>query len=215
MADKEKLDELIVRIRKLLDLTDEIYGKEIYPVSFFSQAYDITYKMQDSLREMEIAQIALFEKQIRAHQAQIFSTSPLGKEYDTDENCAHLPDTQAANVAPPPKVIPEPQTLPEAPPPTAADRPHNDTANVHRQKTAVDIKKRLTLNDRFRFKRELFDGDEALMNRTIADLSMADSYDEGLTYLKSCFNWNFEDGVALEFLTITEKCFTDKPQWQS
>ncbi|MDR1602886.1 MAG: hypothetical protein LBS42_10725 [Tannerella sp.] len=246
MTDKGKLDELIVRIRKLLALTDEIYERDIYPISFFSQAYDITSKVQDTLREMEIAQIELFETQIKAHQAQIFSADPSReKKQDEGEQPAVHADEHVSETVlpppppplptpppPPPKVVPEPPPPPAAPapapedavvdahrqketphmqppaPPTPVDAPlTNRTEGINKQSATADMKKWLTLNDRFRFGRELFGGDVSLMNRTVAELNEINSYEKGVSYLKSCFGWNFEDEIVVEFMAIMEKCF--------
>jgi hypothetical protein len=191
MADKEKLDELIVQIRKLLKLMDEIYERDIYPVSFFSQAYDGTSKIQELLKEIEVAQIALFEKQIKEHQAQIFST-PLrqDKPQVADNQPDERVETQASETIPPPPAPPDVKT-----------------ESASNQKTTADLKKWLTLNDRFRFNRELFGGNESLMNQTIADLSKITSYGGALSYLNSRFNWDFEDEAVTGFLAILEKSF--------
>ncbi|MDR1407331.1 MAG: hypothetical protein LBJ23_04715 [Tannerella sp.] len=238
MADKEKLDDLIVRIRKLLKLTDEIYERDIYPVSFFSQAYDITGQIHESLKQMELAQIALFESQIKAHQAQIFSTTAhREKTPDAGERPAERAETPERIIAPtPPPPTPPPAVAPvrqelsdtavpekkEMPPVVHGpeDRPHtpppappaavslNDRAEgVARQKSAADLKKWLTLNDRFRFNRELFGGSESQMNLTIAELNRINSHDKVIAYLKSHFDWNYEEEIVADFLAIVEKCF--------
>lgn len=228
MADRELLDELIAHIRKLLTLTDDIYERDIYPVSFFSQAYDLTGRIHESLKDIEIAQIALFERQIKEHQAQIFSTTHQGgKRPDaTERPPAHAKTPAEEAVAPPPvpqkpvattapaeRETPtagvrqeEPANRPHPPAPPAPAAPLNGKIENAGRQTA-DLKKWLTLNDRFRFSRELFEGNESLMNRTVAELNRLGSYGEGLAYLKSRFAWNFEDGAGAEFLAVVEKCF--------
>jgi hypothetical protein len=197
MADKEKLDELIVQIRKLLKLTDEIYERDIYPVSFFSQAYDGTNKIQEFLKEIEAAQITLFEKHIKEHQAQIFST-PFRQ--DNKQGVGERTETPTGKTAPDVHKQEAPPILPPPPPPIV------QTESVSNPQTTADLKKWLTLNDRFRFSRELFGGNETLMNQTLADLSRINSYDQGISYLKSRFNWDFDDEAVTGFLAILEKC---------
>ncbi|MDR2233265.1 MAG: hypothetical protein LBE56_09100 [Tannerella sp.] len=78
MTNKERLEMLIEQIKRLATMSEEILEREIYPVSFFSQAYDIANKIQEDLHQMEVVQIELFEQQMRAHQAQIQSIPQSG-----------------------------------------------------------------------------------------------------------------------------------------
>ena len=77
MANKEKFEQLRQQINKLTALAEGISEREIYPVAFFSQAYDITNTIQEQLRQIELAQIELFERQMKEHQAQILSVVPV------------------------------------------------------------------------------------------------------------------------------------------
>ena len=60
-----------------------------------------------------------------------------------------------------------------------------------------DIKKAISLGDRFLFQRELFGGNGELMAKTIADLNKMNSLDEADAYIKAHFNWA-EDSNAYE-----------------
>ena len=71
MTDKEQLTQLTSHIRKLVELTEQMHETEIYPVSFFSESFDLIYKIQDRLHAMEMGQIELFDQKIREHQAQV------------------------------------------------------------------------------------------------------------------------------------------------
>ncbi|MDR1779917.1 MAG: hypothetical protein LBR50_04195 [Tannerella sp.] len=190
MADKEKLETLTAHISRLLALTDEIRELDIYPVSFFSRAYDLTGKINESLKDIEAAQIEQFEQQIRAHREQIGTIVP-------------------PPVPPPPLPVTDTETPPTTQPSTVTPTvekplpppPPNVTP---RHTTPLTI----TLNDRFRFKRELFDGDETLMNTTIAELNALGDYSRSLVYLKKHFTWNVDENeTAADFLSLIEKCF--------
>jgi len=190
MADKEKLETLTAHISRLLALTDEIRELDIYPVSFFSRAYDLTGKINESLKDIEAAQIEQFEQQIRAHREQIGTIVP-------------------PPVPPPPLPVTDTETPPTTQPSTvtpAVEKPlPPPPPNVTpRHTTPLTI----TLNDRFRFKRELFDGDETLMNTTIAELNALGDYSRSLVYLKKHFTWNVDENeTAADFLSLIEKCF--------
>lgn len=71
-----------------------------------------------------------------------------------------------------------------------------------------DIRKAISLNDRFRFKRDLFGGSDEAMCKTIEILNTMHSAEEALNYLEKNFQWNFEDETTNDFITILEKRFS-------
>ncbi|MCS3064474.1 hypothetical protein NXX40_20010 [Parabacteroides distasonis] len=56
------------------------------------------------------------------------------------------------------------------------------------KKNLSDFRKAFSLNDRFRFRRELFGGNEEKMNKAISDLNDLSSYEESVTYLNKVLN---------------------------
>lgn len=243
MSNQERLDQLIQHIDELAKLVNSIRGMEIYPVSFFSSAFDLTGKMQVDLHEMEIGQIELFDRQLREHREQIRAFEakarptfeapaprpvaptppppPSAPSVDVDEEPLMRP-------APKPEPTPEPQPNPEpeptpdpvpapAPKPTPIPVPkmapaplsHADTSlNDAIERTKLtDLRKAFTLNDRFRFCRELFDRDEARMNDTLSALNEAHSYSESLDLLRARVQWDFDGETATDFLKFIERRF--------
>ena len=71
----------------------------------------------------------------------------------------------------------------------------------------TDLRKAFTLNDRFRFCRELFDRDEARMNDTLSALNEAHSYSESLDLLRARVQWDFDGETATDFLKFIERRF--------
>lgn len=55
-----------------------------------------------------------------------------------------------------------------------------------------ELQKMMSINDRFLFRRELFDNDGDLWHKTIEELNHITSYEESLTYLQNHFVWDFE-----------------------
>jgi len=70
-----------------------------------------------------------------------------------------------------------------------------------------DLRKAFSLNDHFYFRRELFNGDEARMNKVISDLNEIQSYKESVVYLNEKLAWNIEDATVDEFMKLLEKRF--------
>ena len=79
--------------------------------------------------------------------------------------------------------------------------------DVLEQKQGVEFGKLFSLNDRFRFKRDLFAGDEEKMSRTFSDINKQTSYESAKTYLQEELNWNMEDVNVVDFLKLVEKRF--------
>lgn len=73
------------------------------------------------------------------------------------------------------------------------------------KKRLADFRKAFNLNDRFRFRRELFGGDENKMNQAIEAINTIDTLNDALAYLELNFNWNREDEPVKEFITLLEK----------
>jgi len=239
MANKEKLEQLREHIKKLIMLTEEISERDIYPVSFFSQAYDITNTIQEELRQTEIAQIELFEKQMKEHQAQILSIVPQQEkperlenpeEQEKEEMLAESGEHMQESLlqAPPDEIPlnpvkgevlePFPQTplqqekdTPAIIPPLTSPIPLVPPKKKEPvgETNRIDLKKVITLNDRFLFCRELFSNDENLMNQTITDLNKEISFETSMDYIKRHFDWNVEDDHVSDFITCLKKSFVN------
>jgi len=71
----------------------------------------------------------------------------------------------------------------------------------------ADLKKSMSLNDRFRFQRDLFENNAGLLDKVLDDLNNLSSLQETLDYLHSRFTWNWEDESVSAFKEIIEKRF--------
>ena len=237
MGDKEKMDYLLVDIRELEKLVASMRDAEIYPVSFFSQAYTITQKIVDNLQSIEADQLALFKEQMEKHRALIKKAERLEAEaalvtqmQEQESNYEpvqemELPSVEELNeekesVATPAaatmaaeKTVSEPATsLSSASSHTTTleqSLPHSISLNeVIQKKFLADFRKAFSLNDRFRFRRELFGGDEGRMNEAISDLNELQSFEESITYLDKKLKWNVEDEAVADFIKLLEKRFS-------
>lgn len=211
MTDKEQLTQLTSHIRKLVELTEQIRETEIYPVSFFSEAFDLTHKIQDHLHAMEVSQIELFDQKIREHQAQISSVDrPVRRVAADPLEAIHPPISASDELPSAPSGPPAPVSRNTAPPAASSSfREKAETSLNDKMEKAklTDLRKAFTLNDRFRFCRELFGGDEQRMNRVVNELNETYSYETSLTHLKSVTDWDFENDSVLDFLKLVERRF--------
>lgn len=237
MGDKEKMDYLLVDIRELEKLVASMRDAEIYPVSFFSQAYTTTQKIVDNLQSIEADQLALFKEQMEKHRALIKKAERLEAEaalvtqmqehestYEPVQEMELLSveelneekesvATPAAATVVAEKTVSEPAASLSSASSHATtleqSLPHSISLNeVIQKKFLADFRKAFSLNDRFRFRRELFGGDEGRMNEAISDLNELQSFEESITYLDKKLKWNVEDEAVADFIKLLEKRFS-------
>lgn len=72
---------------------------------------------------------------------------------------------------------------------------------------ARELRKAFSLNDRFRFRRELFGNSDINMNNTLNLLDTMSDLAEARDYLLQDLGWSTEEPVVQEFLTLVERHF--------
>lgn len=73
---------------------------------------------------------------------------------------------------------------------------------------AADLRHGISLNDSFRFTRELFHGDSALMNDTLGRLGEASSLDEAMQIFSSASAVSDDNEAAADFVELLKKYFS-------
>lgn len=73
------------------------------------------------------------------------------------------------------------------------------------RKRAKDIRKAMTLNDRFRFRRELFLNSDEVMNSAIDALGEIGTFADAETFLQGQFGWDPENATVIDFMSLVEK----------
>lgn len=89
------------------------------------------------------------------------------------------------------------------------DPTESKVPNITAPTTVGDIRKSMTLNDKFLFKRELFGGNEAELNDTLELLASMHSFDEAEEYIYEDLQWNREDPTVTDFMSIIKTFFTN------
>lgn len=256
MANKEKIDYLLLDVRDLERLIAGMRDVEIYPVSFFSQTFELTQKILKGLHALEAAQIEALRKQMEEHEAilkDLPRSIPADHEFDRSapvqpasgtnietEKDEKTPRQDVADNKNPveiissdcsieiteKKIIPveeEPCTVNQVVPPSP---PHADKSiqngtplgekiissnlsinEIVEKRKLTDFRKAFSLNDRFYFRRELFNGNEGRMNQVIEHLNNLLSYEESVVYLKQELEWNLDDQAVADFVKLIEKRF--------
>ena len=73
MENNERLKQIVSNLQILTDLTNSMTDSEMYPVSFFSQSFDLIQKIQTDIHTLEANQVEMFATQMKKHQALILS----------------------------------------------------------------------------------------------------------------------------------------------
>ena len=190
MANKEKIDYLLIDIRELEKLVAGMRDAEIYPASFFNQTFQLTHKVLKELHTLEEFQLEALRKQMEEHQ-RLIDSIPVSKPLQMPEVQPApevSPTIEVVQVQEPvveepivvepivEKVIPEEKIVQETIPLKEIEIPHKtilaDKSSISlndilEKKNLSDFRKAFSLNDRFRFRRELFGGNEEKMNKAI------------------------------------------------
>lgn len=74
-------------------------------------------------------------------------------------------------------------------------------------KLTASLRHSISLNDSFRFSRELFKGDTDLMNRVIEQISVMSSYKTAVAFLSSKVEIDEEKEAVVDFLELLKKYF--------
>ncbi len=328
MANNDRLKQIISNIQILKDLTNSMIDSEMYPVSFFSQAFDLVQKIQSDFHTLEADQVEMFAAQMKKHETLLLSihqqmrnispdtqtqnpTPPIAQPVPSerpqkpnttqtesipqakipepkeekskkgsffnrlgihkDEKDENIGNNSVDNIAKQPEapekkqvketkitpevkkttpVVEEPIKVPvkktvienspsqEAPlekkalitPPTPkitrsvkptpvetqkpepvsapaeANAPQSLNEAIEKKKLA-DLRKAFSLNDRFRYRKELFGGSEEAMSKVITILNNKESFKECAVFLEQKLHWDFSDPTVKDFIKILELRF--------
>lgn len=101
------------------------------------------------------------------------------------------------------------EPIAESTPSVASVIPEIVTESTPLQKSQshkVDLRKALTINDRFRFRRELFAGDEQAMTNLLARLSECESANDACGVVSS-LGWDMDSEAVIEFIEFVRNNF--------
>ncbi|WP_291527964.1 hypothetical protein [Bacteroides sp. UBA939] len=94
--------------------------------------------------------------------------------------------------------------------PVAASVTTSFTSSIlgERIKPVTDLRHAISLNDSFRFAREIFAGDTECMNATISQLGSAPSLDKALELFSTTINVDEENEAIADFVELLKKYFS-------
>ena len=103
---------------------------------------------------------------------------------------------------------PKPESKPKSEPEPSAIISSASPILAERIKPATDLRHAISLNDSFRFAREIFGGDTARMNEVIRQLGVAPSLEKALELFSSTVNPDEENETVIDFIELLKKYFS-------
>jgi len=173
MEIRNKIEQHLSEIKELEKFFREAQSKEILPLSFFSSSIDILNRLRAGIYEIEAAQLELMQE--------------------------HLGNRERGETAEVKELeLTEESSVPEEKHGTSG----GILADTIGRKINTDFGKSLSLNERFMFQRDLFQGDANKMNQAFATLNAFQSSEEVMTFLNGHYaiHWNTEAGIAFKEL---------------
>jgi hypothetical protein len=85
--------------------------------------------------------------------------------------------------------------------------PDNSLGTTFANQKIDDIKKAISIGDRFRFQRELFRGNGEDMNKTLNYLNQLATLEEAVSFLQAKYKWDGENETVQDFFQILKRRF--------
>lgn len=233
MMHKENLEYLLSDVQNLETLVKGLLQEEFLPVQSLSRTCNLAYTILEKLKAIESEQLQQLNIRLVEQQEELNHLSVLLEQYRTmaETYKANIRSAKqeleaaekAKQVIPPMgKPAPAEEMLQNVTPkakeveavkplaeemqtPVAEKSCTRLLHDVLGKQNLADFRKAFSLNDRFRFRRELFHGDETLMNQVIMDLNQTVSLQEAMDYIKKHLSWDFKEEAVADFMKLLEK----------
>lgn len=232
MANKERIDYLLLDICELEKEVAAIRDAEVYPLSFFSRSFELAHKILTDLHNLEADQLEMLSRQMEEHRRKIHNIptpevtlqaeileEPVDRKPEPEITRTVIVHSKSPEPEPEQQIVVDPESEEPESLAVVIDEPEQSVSVEHSKPSSVslneilerkilsDFRKAFSLNDRFRFRRELFGGDEQRMNKAIADLNDIHSYEDSIVYLNEELKWNVDDESVADFIKLLEKRF--------
>ena len=212
------MKELLNDVDKLKGLIASVEREELISIHFFSEAFDLLYKVQEGLIALESEQIERLHRDIEMRKLKLSGlkngiSAPL-----EEQDALSIVTPSDLELALPVLELPEEaiaknpivsdtvmQVVEDIATPVAPSVPVEEKTVRAENK---DIRVLLSLNDRFRFQRELFDGNALAFNSFLDRLNSMESLADATGFIRSETNRSEEDEITVELYTVLERLFS-------
>ncbi|KUL16683.1 MAG: Uncharacterized protein XE13_0705 [Proteiniphilum sp. 51_7] len=215
---KEMMEQLLHAVRQLEEKVSRTYENETVSFSFFNESFDRLQHIFRLLQQLQSMQIDELKQQMQ----RLVDVLSERREPETEE--VDAVETREEKVSPE-RV--ERVELPGYRNPRLNESIHANDSKPMQERTLreetpgitslndateappslLDLKRRISLNDRFLFQRELFHNNREEMNGVMIRLNAFGSYEKAEGYLRESMDWDFDQPVVQDFLRLIKKGF--------
>lgn len=203
------------------EATGESIGKEVDEAAVLAEFIETVLDSDDEKTEEEPAAEAEPEPETPAEEpVTVQSEAEAEAEAEPEPEPEAEPEPVAVTVTEEAAEVKEPETAagtaePEPEQPEADARPEVKSEakaemrvdEMLTRREARELRKAFTLNDKFRFRRELFNNDNDKFRETLERIERMQSNDEAVAYMTEVLGWNLDDEAPSDFAAIVANHF--------
>jgi hypothetical protein len=196
MSFQDKIDHYLNEIQALETSFREVQGKEILPLSFFSSSMDTLYRLRTGILEIEAIQLKTMQEHLKKSEIEWNEVHPVEAKVQTA-----VSDELAGQT-----VLPDKPELKSEEGKTASGA--GVLGEMIGRKINADFGKSLSLNDRFMFQRDLFQGNADAMNKALLQLHSFHTLNDALDYLDTNYSIRWDSDSGIVFRDLLDKRFS-------
>lgn len=203
------------------EATGESIGKEVDEAAVLAEFIETVLDSDDEKTEEEPAAEAEPEPETPAEEpVTVQSEAEAEAEAEPEPEPEAEPEPVAVTVTEEAAEVKEPETAagtaePEPEQPEADARPEVKSEakaemrvdEMLTRREARELRKAFTLNDKFRFRRELFNNDNDKFRETLERIERMQSNDEAVAYMTEVLGWNLDEEAPSDFAAIVANHF--------
>lgn len=203
------------------EATGESIGKEVDEAAVLAEFIETVLDSDDEKTEEEPTAEAEPEPETPAEEpVTVQSEAEAEAEAEPEPEPEAEPEPVAVTVTEEAAEVKEPETAagtaePEPEQPEADARPEVKSEakaemrvdEMLTRREARELRKAFTLNDKFRFRRELFNNDNDKFRETLERIERMQSNDEAVAYMTEVLGWNLDDEAPSDFAAIVANHF--------
>ncbi|MDR0232647.1 MAG: hypothetical protein LBI82_11090 [Dysgonamonadaceae bacterium] len=210
MQFKKEIEQSLERIQTLEELFRHARNSEILPISFFSTSYDIVRELAGVLHHIEQEQLKFMQEQFIASKISFLETTDFLSKTKPVENLPEIDndEEEISEELMRDSFFPEP--VPEISEEENEKKPEQEQKQEHipeEIKILADTRKYMSLNDKFRFQREIFMGSAEEMNKVFDALNEFSTIENTQVFVESQ-SWHNDSEIVVEFKELIEKRFS-------
>jgi len=197
MPFKKEIEQSLEQIRILEEHFRHARNSEILPLSFFSASYDIVRELAETLHCIEQEQLKFMQEQFIANEISFLETS--GSISKTKE----IKEVKEEVVVVKEEVVVVKEEVVEV-----KEEAKEEVKEIPVEtKILADTRKYMSLNDKFRFQREIFLGSTEEMNKFFDILNEFSTINDTWSFMESQ-PWYDDSEIVAEFKELIGKRFS-------